>query len=503
MLSVDLQRVSMQGLLCSKEVSYWIYNLKQTNFLFTRKNLFMKKQIFTFLIIIGCAAMLQAQTDLGTFEDGSLKDWGGGGGASVSITTNPNKAGNISDSVMKVNIPSAWGGNGPQLWEKVDFLTKNAKSITAYVYSPDAGTLQMNIQGSSSGAPNIQVNREVKKETWQVVSFDLTGITAFDYKQLYIQGAMSGDIYYDSLVYNEYGDKPVSSIDIVGMNYVWLDGGTVLNPVVSPDNAIPWVKWSIDNESVATLDTITGLLKAVSEGTVNVTATAKDGSGIKGTIDVEVKAVPTWAKDSLIADFENGVNDFNSWDLVNTTIAIADNPKKNGVNNSDKALKFEYSADAGLRLENANMPYRSYFTSVEFDIYTQASATAMVQIDASALGEEYAQTRTEDLSGGKWETVRADFNYSIDTSYKQIWFRLTSPSGTFYIDNIRYLLFPQTQDSIAIVGKNEISENDGTVQLSTAFYPWNSENRKVAWSFGKGSTLATVSEEGLVSAVAD
>jgi uncharacterized protein YjdB len=74
------------------------------------------------------------------------------------------------------------------------------------------------------------------------------------------------------------------------------DSGTVVNgntdqmiAVVSPSNATnKTVTWSSSNTSVATINSSTGLLTAMNPGSVTVTATATDGSGVTGTEQITV-----------------------------------------------------------------------------------------------------------------------------------------------------------------------------------------------------------------------
>lgn len=49
------------------------------------------------------------------------------------------------------------------------------------------------------------------------------------------------------------------------------------------------IMWSVDDPAVASINATSGLLTAVSEGTVNVTATAGDGSGVSGTLEISVE----------------------------------------------------------------------------------------------------------------------------------------------------------------------------------------------------------------------
>lgn len=66
-------------------------------------------------------------------------------------------------------------------------------------------------------------------------------------------------------------------------------GGTLqMSAAVLPEGATdPSVTWSVDDQSIATIDA-NGLLTAVADGTVTVTATANDGSGVAGSLVVTI-----------------------------------------------------------------------------------------------------------------------------------------------------------------------------------------------------------------------
>ena len=80
------------------------------------------------------------------------------------------------------------------------------------------------------------------------------------------------------------------SVEVVdGEAEITDDGGTLqLKANVTPTNASNKnVTWSVDDPRIATIDQ-TGLLTAVADGTITVMATAKDGSGKKGELVVEI-----------------------------------------------------------------------------------------------------------------------------------------------------------------------------------------------------------------------
>ena len=80
----------------------------------------------------------------------------------------------------------------------------------------------------------------------------------------------------------------VEKITIDGKNEVIAGGFLVLEATVSPKDATNKVlTWSSSDTKVATVDQ-EGIVKAINEGTATITATATDGSKVKGTIDIKV-----------------------------------------------------------------------------------------------------------------------------------------------------------------------------------------------------------------------
>lgn len=75
-----------------------------------------------------------------------------------------------------------------------------------------------------------------------------------------------------------------------GVSVITINAGTLqMEAIVVPENGMNGlVSWSVDNTNVATINTSTGILTAVSNGSVVVTATAQDDSGIKGMVIITV-----------------------------------------------------------------------------------------------------------------------------------------------------------------------------------------------------------------------
>ncbi len=84
-----------------------------------------------------------------------------------------------------------------------------------------------------------------------------------------------------------------------------IDSATQFTVTVSPDNAMEKsVIWSVDDTSIASISD-DGILTPIKSGTVKITATAKDGSGIYGEKSVNIK---------VYAEIENLVSNIGVWD---------------------------------------------------------------------------------------------------------------------------------------------------------------------------------------------
>ncbi|MDF1571856.1 MAG: Ig-like domain-containing protein [Bacteroidales bacterium] len=92
---------------------------------------------------------------------------------------------------------------------------------------------------------------------------------------------------FQSLVIVDVEEITVTGAD--GATTITTMGGTLqMTATVLPAEATdPSVTWSVDDETIATIDE-NGLLTAVADGDVTVTATANDGSGVNGSLVVTI-----------------------------------------------------------------------------------------------------------------------------------------------------------------------------------------------------------------------
>ena len=83
----------------------------------------------------------------------------------------------------------------------------------------------------------------------------------------------------------------VSNISLSGASKVEIGSQITLTAFVTPTNATnPNVSWKSSDEQIATVTD--GVVTGISEGKVTITATALDGSNVKGELEITVKAKP-------------------------------------------------------------------------------------------------------------------------------------------------------------------------------------------------------------------
>lgn len=98
-------------------------------------------------------------------------------------------------------------------------------------------------------------------------------------------GGETGNIYVDFIRFIKELVTVRSEGDISGIAGLGSTLQMYAEVMVSPDAV--GIAWKVDKPEVATIDS-TGLLTSVSEGMVEVTATAKDGSGVSGSMKITV-----------------------------------------------------------------------------------------------------------------------------------------------------------------------------------------------------------------------
>lgn len=232
-------------------------------------------------------------------------------------------------------------------------------------------------------------------------------------------------------------------------------GGTLqMSAVVTPANATNnKVTWSVDKGTgTATIDT-TGLLTAVSAGTVTVKATARDGSSVTGTKILTINTLPTANIKASSATIINGTSNpdivLNLTDDTFTTVAnLVDN--------------WEYDlGTTGLKI-----------TSIEI---SSTKTKAVIKTE----GEATAGTLT----------LKA----------KNLALAKGSASGTVTITVPSVAV-----TSISVIGSSgntTISKDKGTLQMVATIIPSAATNKEVTWLVSNGTGAATIDSSGVLAAL--
>lgn len=230
------------------------------------------------------------------------------------------------------------------------------------------------------------------------------------------------------------GQGAVSSISTRG-------GSLQINATVLPSNAsFRAITWSVSDISIATISG-TGLLKALADGVVTVTASATDASGVVGRTTIQI--TNQVAVSSIVVSPSTG------------SIAT-----KGGV----LALSAEVLP--------ANASNNNFTWSVSNNLIATISGTGILV--ARADGVVTVTATALDGSGVRGTSVVTVTNQVLVTNI------VIQPQG----------------------GQNTISTQGGTIQFSAVVSPGNASVRSVSWSVSDAA-LASVSGSGLVEALGD
>jgi uncharacterized protein YjdB len=217
--------------------------------------------------------------------------------------------------------------------------------------------------------------------------------------------------------------------------------------VLPADATNKTVTWSIVNGTGQATINSTGLVTAVASGTVTAVATASDGSGVTGTLVITIsnQVIPvtsitvTGAGGSSVIDSDNGQ----------------------------------------LQLTAVVSPANATNQTVTWSIINgvgQATISSTGLVTAVATGTVTAVATANDGSG---------------------------VTGILIITITDQLIPVSSITVTSVTGLSQITQDNGTLQLSATVLPTNATNKTVSWSIVNGTGQATISITGLVTASTD
>lgn len=318
----------------------------------------------------------------------------------------------------------------------------------------DNGTLQLSATVLPVNANNKTVTWSLANGTGQAVISGTGLVTAIANGTVTARAtANDGSDVSGSLVITITNQLvPVSGINVAGTggsSIITTDNGTLqLIATVLPSNATnKTVTWTITNGTGQATINSTGLVIAVADGTVTARATSIDGSGVYGTMVVTIAS-------QLIP-------------LTSITVTGAGGSSSINSNNGT------------LQLSAALLPANATNKTLTWSVINgtgQAIINSSGLVTAVANGTVTAKASANDGSGMFGTLIITISNQSIQVT------------------------------SITVAGAGgiaAISENGGTLQLTTVVLPSNALNKTVTWTIENGTGEADIDDDGLVTAIAD
>jgi len=365
----------------------------------------------------------------------------------LSIENFTIKAGETKELLVDLNNPDDQIANVQFLLNLPTGLTvaqKDGKSLITLTNRASGGHQVMDNPSSGMVMVYSMPVAAFSGTSGAILSISLTAGTGFAggnvaLRSIVLATEQGGQYKPDDVVYTIENKVPVTGITLNATSQELNAGQTFqLSATVAPSNATnKSVKWSSSKSSVATVSS-TGLVTAVAAGSAVITCEAEDGSGVKATCNITVKAA---------------------------TVAVTGITLNATSKELTAGQTFQLSATvAPSNATNKNMTWNSNKTSV-------ATVSSNGLVTAVAAGSAVITCEAQDGSG-----VKATCNITVKAATVAV-------------------------TGITLNATSKELTTGQTFQLSATVAPSNATNKNVTWNSNKTS-VATVSSNGLVTAVA-
>ena len=427
---------------------------------------------------------------------------------------------------------------------KVTGITVTGSGGLAAITS-DKGSLQL----TETVLPADATNKTV---TWSLINgTDIASISASGLVSAVDNGtvtarALANDgsgIYGTMVITISNQSVAVSGITVTGtggINYINTDDGTLqLNAIVSPINAtIKSVTWSlVTGTGEASLNS-TGLLTAVNNGTVTARATANDGTGVSGSLIINIsnQVIPVTGitisgaggATSITADNGtlqlsvtilplNATNKGVTWSLVNGTGkgTISSTGLVTAIDNGTVTAWATANDGSGI-FASINITISNQITPVSVISVSGTGGATIIPSENGSL-QLIAQVLPVNatIKSLSWSIVNGTGQATINSSglvtavmNGTVTATATAMDGSGIFGSLLITISTGMipVESINVTGQGaltSISTDNGTLQLSAAVYPVNATQKAVIWSIVNGTGLASINASGLVTAISD
>jgi uncharacterized protein YjdB len=331
---------------------------------------------------------------------------------------------------------------------------------------------------------------------------------------------------------------PVTSITVSGtggVTTISTDGGTLqMVATVLPANATnKTVTWSITSgTSYATINSSTGVLTAVDNGSVTVRATATDGTNVYGSTTITISGQVTSVSSitvtgvggvSLITIIGgtlqlnatilplNATNKTVTWSISSGTdkASISSTGLVTAIDNGTAVAKATANDGSGVNgtltisISNQVIPVNSINVSGGTAITTNGGT---LQLNATVLPSNATNPAvTWSISSGAEKASISPTGLVTALDNGTAVARATANDGSGVYGSLTISITSQTipVTNITISGGTTITTNGGTLQLNAVIIPANATNKAVSWSISSGTDKASISSTGLVTAHAN
>ncbi|MCP4439199.1 MAG: hypothetical protein GY810_09680 [Aureispira sp.] len=332
----------------------------------------------------------------------------------------------------------------------------------------------------------------------------------------------------------------VTSITVQGQGgatTISTPGGTLqMEETVLPANATNKnVTWSVDNASIGSISP-TGLLTAVSNGSVTVFATAQDGSGVSGSTVITISNQPilvtgitvqgqggattittnggTLQMEETVTPV-NATNQAVTWSITGGTGGGTISPTGllTAVTNGTVIVRATAQDGSGVFGETTITISNQIVLVTGITVQGQGGATTITTNSGTLQMEETVtpvnatnQNVSWSITGGTGSGTISPTGLLTAVTNGTVIVRATAQDGsgvfgetTITISNQIVLVTGITVQGQG--GATTITTNGGTLQMEETVTPVNATNQAVTWSITGGTGSGTISPTGLLTAV--
>ena len=313
------------------------------------------------------------------------------------------------------------------------------------------------LNGESQWDINLTANRTTYSRT--VTMKKILPNTSFFFRIM--AGAATGSVYVDNLYllsqsdFKNYG-VPVTGIKINGegnVTEIASEKGTLqMYATIFPlDSWMESIRWSVLNQSGYASINQSGLLSAITNGTVKVIATTLDGTNISDSLEITISNQK--AKPDLPIDFEN-ISDL-AWNVMNNSnnaswqFSLAPNPYKTRVNPSENVLRFNVTQQAGVSASISSTAFGPFSFNcanniVYMSIRKHVKTVVGIKLEQSTDGGPDTMITATSNAVDVWQKLKFDFSACAGHTYQKMTiypdvYATIKEGAVFYIDDI---LFP-------------------------------------------------------------